>query len=731
MKITIDNFQGIAPKIADDKLPIGGAQTAENTRIDGGDVRAYNNPLYTAALSSSAYVSLFRFYENLTNHWVALTDNVQTARSPMAQDTYERMYIFGQTEPRVYANDIVSATFDPTTDYYKLGITAPTTALTVERSGSTERYYTYTFINTYGEEGPPLTPVGGTDVNDSTPTLTTIHACPASRRIAGIRVYRTASGTDGTASYRFVCEATYFSTAVAYDEGDYVIYSATPNTDSFGLFKCTSTHAAGAWNASHFTAGDAVADADLGSVLTTTYYDPPPTGLKGVVLHPGGFLVGFKGNEVYLSASGLPYAWPESYRKTVEGTIVGLGIIGDTIVVLTDGYPYLFTGTYPDQMTKNLIPRMAPCLKKESIVSNDEGVFYASREGLMRVYLVGIENVTQDVFRPDQWASYYPETMHGQFYYGKYFGWYSSTTSGGIIIDFVNKNVSTTSLKAYAGYISTDGKYYLIVDDETNVGNKCIKEWEGDPYNYLTGVWKSGKIILPARTTFTAGRVFLDSGFYDDCMALQESNDYILNQNATLYDQSTPSITGTSATFIGEAGDTIKVTLNGIAYDDIDVSYCTDTTTVASLINAAIGTTRATTTDDDYLKIMGGINMYQASIADGTSTGQAVVHQLFPSATGRAKKSIGLGGSLNACSVNTRSINSNTISNVDDLDINNAVAFKLYGDDEEKFSKTITSDDVFRITNGARIQTVEIQSIGNIPIRKIEIGTSITELVKE
>jgi len=727
MKITIDNFQGIAPKISPDKLPPGGAQVAENCYVGGKDLRPIRKPLRTAGLSNSAYQGLFVYKHGATSEWVALTDDVDVVRSPMNQDTYERLYYSGQAEPRVIANDILSTPFSIATDFYKLGIPAPTSAPTVERSGTTTRYYTYTFINAYGEEGPPIAPVGGTDVNDSTPTLTTLQACPEDRRITGVRIYRTSVGTAGTAEFRFVCEATYFSESTAYVQGDYVIYSATPSTNTFGLF-CTNAggHAAGAWNATHFTAGDAIADGDLGELLTTTDYDPPPAGLEGLLLHPGGFLVGFKGNVLYCSEPYLPYAWPEKYQKPVSGTIVGIGIVGDTIFALTDGYPWLFSGTAPDQMTKIVHPKMAPCLSKRSIASTERGVFYASYEGLMQATTSGIDNATKDVFRPDQWQEYYPAYMFGNYYQGKYFGWYNSGIDYGcMVMDMENGNVTRVNLKALAGYLSTDGKYYLVMEEDGDATTYCVKEWEGDQYNLLSYNWKSGKIVTGQKSALSVMRTYIDNDFYDAVIQEQEDNDYLVDLNKDLFDDSTPSIIGTASTFTGAPGNVIDVTLNGIVYNNIDVSGCTDVQGVAAAINARIGTTRATVTTGGLLKITGGIDMMNVTVSDG------VVASLFSSAAGRQDGGASLGGKLNDSAFNSMAFNGNSIQSVRDLDINSSITVRLYSDGEQRAEKTISDDNIYRVPMGYRGDIIEIAVSGNIPVRKAEAASSAASIMGE
>jgi hypothetical protein len=124
--------------------------------------------------------------------------DVDIVRSPIVNDSYDRYYWAGDGRPRMntYAN-IYAGTPGP----YFLGVPAPTNALSVAPPAGTDetRAYVYTFVTTFGEEGPPSPPVVATG-DAGTWALTnmdTVVPDAASRPPNfKINIYRTVSGSD-------------------------------------------------------------------------------------------------------------------------------------------------------------------------------------------------------------------------------------------------------------------------------------------------------------------------------------------------------------------------------------------------------------------------------------------------------------------------------------------------------------------------------------------------------
>ena len=543
--------------MAAQSLAYNEAQVASNCKLFKGDLRSFRATEKQDALTlTDTAKTLFIYEENSNENWVESANDLDFVKSPISGEAYERVYFTGETEPRFFANDNVSSPFDATTDYYKLGIPAPTTAPTVTSTGggSTYRGYVYAFVNSYGEEGPP-SPVGSdNDWSSGYVTIDSIEAAPADRAIDKIYLYRTNASASGTAEFQFVCEATWFDAAESYVVGDYVIYS----TD---LYECTTNHS-GAWNAGNFTQGESEADADLLSVFPKTNYDPPPTDLTSLVLHPSGSLCGISGNKLYMSEPYQPHAYPTDYIIAFDSTPVSIEVFGSVIVVATDGYPqYLVYGDYPGQMSRERLARHYPCTSKRGMVAAEDGVFYPSKEGLVFVSNSGADIVTKELLSSDEWSDYSPNTMLGVFYEKKYIG-FDSVGDQGFVIDFQDGYFVSLTVFAHACYLADDGTLYLTLDDtdlfdeENPPANTplCVSEWEGSTTSYLQYTWRSKRFILNRPTNFSAALIIVDQSPYDAAAELFD----LATLNASLFSASLEGAIGLNAIGIKAiAGDTL------------------------------------------------------------------------------------------------------------------------------------------------------------------------------
>ena len=97
MKIIANEFRGIQPKIANDKLPANMAQTAENCKTSSGEIRAIRRSTADVLLPGSSYETFFEYITGGSGDWVYFDGTVFAVRSPVADDTFERMYFMGES----------------------------------------------------------------------------------------------------------------------------------------------------------------------------------------------------------------------------------------------------------------------------------------------------------------------------------------------------------------------------------------------------------------------------------------------------------------------------------------------------------------------------------------------------------------------------------------------------------------------------------------------------------
>lgn len=266
-----------------------------------------------------------------------------------------------------------NSTFDPALAQITGSITATAGKVEVNLetlSDYTEaRAYTYTYVNQYGEEGPPSLPVS-VDVGDGQVVRLRYVPPPVNHPyipISRIRWYR----ASVSGSYAFVAEHTV--------------------------------------NQNNPTFVDDVSTGALGEALSTNDFFPPEQNLRGLCRMPNGVLAAFKDNEVHFSVPYLPYAWKSYTIQTTETRVVDICPFESGLYVVTTAHPVIVTGVDPDSMTMQKIPAVQAGVSKGCMTNVGPYVAYASHDGI--VVLRGLDaslelslkfftrDVWQDLFR--------------------------------------------------------------------------------------------------------------------------------------------------------------------------------------------------------------------------------------------------------------------------------------------------------------------------------------------
>jgi hypothetical protein len=399
--------------------------------------------------------------------------------------------------------------------YYQMGVPAPTGAPTLVKSGGSgtvheDRVYIYTYISTFGavlEESAPSPPASIASIEpNATVTVSAFSTAPttaAGYNITAIRIYRAVAGT-ASINYYYVGQV-----------------AVTPST---GV--ATGTFA------------DTVLSANLGVILTSLYYTPPPSTLTGLVAMPNGILAGFTGNQVWFCEPYLPHAWPSIYTLTVDASIVGLGVFGQSLVVCTTRRPYVITGSTPGSMTQEKLTLFEPCSSKKSIASDQYGVLYASPNGIVSIGQGMQEVVTRALFTRDEWSTYLPTTMVGVIYQNMYLAFYSSgsVNSALVITRGDNPPLVTLQLAATCVFIdrSTANVFYI-----NSVDNK-IYQLDADQVNNIFFEWKSKKFVLPAPTNFAAFKLQADWNYIADVASYNAALAAIIAANQAIWASGVP-----------------------------------------------------------------------------------------------------------------------------------------------------------------------------------------------
>jgi hypothetical protein len=165
-----------------------------------------------------------------------------------------------------------------------------------------------------------------------------------------------------------------------------------------------------------------VKDEDAGEVLTEI--ESSPSDLQCILDVPGAFYCGFAKSSpktVMFSEIDLLYSWPIAYRYDVKDNIVALAVTGNTVFALTDGWPYVLSGTAPESMTVTKLAGPAACVAPRGVCVFRNAVYYVSNAGLMTIYANATagtvcENLTDKIFTKEQWQEFNPAScVMGQF----------------------------------------------------------------------------------------------------------------------------------------------------------------------------------------------------------------------------------------------------------------------------------------------------------------------------
>lgn len=378
--VSVKSFGGMIPAIDDRLLPDTAAALSQDAWTYAGTVFGFPEVKELHSLVNPAAVTVYRIpelYENAAylygSTWLEFENpDTDVIRALVFDDEFDRYYWASSSGAPKYNT---RARIENSDAEWLLGVPTPA-SITVTPTGgvgaSTTRAYGITRVSAYGEEGAMLASDATVGKVDDTWGIT-FPAVAASddggagddRYLTHTNIYRTVVGTSGVATYFFVAQ---------------VAYSATSYND---------------------TASDDTVAAN--AQLESQFWTPPPDDLEGWVVMSNGIVAGWRNTEVWFSEPYRPHAWPVSYVLTVEFPIVGLGVIGQTLVVCTSGYPVGMTGTHPAFMTSNSLNNLEPCISRGSIISAPEGVYYASLNGLVRVANGQAQNVTKDLVTRDRW----------------------------------------------------------------------------------------------------------------------------------------------------------------------------------------------------------------------------------------------------------------------------------------------------------------------------------------
>lgn len=386
-------------------------------------------------------------------------------------------------------------------------VTAPVAALTYETVDKDKltRLYVYTYVTSFGEESQPSPASNLIDWQDGmTVTLSGFVVPAAGRGITKQRIYRSQTSSTGGNLF-FIAERDV---------------SAADFIDNIDID-------------------------DFAEILASTDWDAPPDDLDGLVEMPNGMMAGFSGKEICFCEPFFPHAWPIKYRLTVAYQPVALGTFGTTLVVMTNGLPYVISGTAPENMIQERVDINLPCINRRGVVDLGSAVAYPSQDGLVTIGSNGPKVITSGLMSREDWLATSPATFVAGQYNARYFASYSYLDSSGeellgtFIIDMTGIDpflIRTSEQSSACFYDIKDSALYMLQD-----GNIVQYDAIGKPNKVMT--WRSKMFVLPAPTNY--GVIKIESGdttTSEEQDAIDQMNAEIAAENAVLFAE--PSIFG-------------------------------------------------------------------------------------------------------------------------------------------------------------------------------------------
>ena len=529
MLISLTQFAGMSPKTAKRLLNQTDAQVAYDTKLYSGCLKPYAADLREVSFSSAQPSSIYLYTRSdNTKQWVYSTKDIDTAPSPIADNSGRRVYVTGLgASLQAFDSTVLLPTAKSldTIQPITVGIERPATpALAIGGTGTGQvetRVYAVCYVRTWSDGKDDIGVLSAPATNG---TKTTIDVLPgqtvtvsnikkptdSTSKCTKIRVYRSAVTSTGDATFRFVTE--------------------------FPIDHTQTLPAGVTWNAgtSSFTFVDSVAGVNLGETSESDLWTAPVEGLTGLVSLSNGVFAAFKGKTVYFCEPYQVHAWPLEYSVTVDYDIVGLGCFGNSVVVCTKGKPFILTVSDPSTVVARPIQEHAPCVSKNSIVSLNGAVVYATANGLVSVDTTAPLLLTRKLLSKDEWKWFNPSTLNSVYYNNMYFGFYNTTKGapgGGLIVDTTITSGSLVRLSKWCSAIhvdpATDQMYLCYYDEYLRV--YCVYKFDGGTDGQRRYTWKSKEFTSnQGLGTFSAARV----DFYDTLTSTQDELNSTILSNA-------------------------------------------------------------------------------------------------------------------------------------------------------------------------------------------------------
>jgi len=502
VQLKIDNFHGIQPRVHPSLLADGMAVKAHNCRLKSGKLVPLRQPAAAsnvkihleAGLGSIADAkSLYAWKHtdangNVSIDFLAFPGIVDFAEGNIADDEYDRLFVTGETGVAFKDENNKTWPNSPAVYFYsrsgsaiasksvcKNPIPAPVVSHDTNAAPDMGKtvYYTFFFVSWVDVNGyeSGLSPASFNSSSD----------------IGG--------DPNGTGAFLVNAGQTIKFAAMPSIPNDamkvYVYAAATGSSEASDGIQFFVERPASMARSSGFSA--AFVPENLGE--SEPGIESPPGDLAGMQFVAGGFYAAFSKSSphtVMFSDIGIVTSWPNAYRYDVKDNLVALATTSNSVFALTDGWPWVLSGTAPESMTVAKLAGPAACVSPRGVCVYRNSVYYASNEGLMAIVNDAnagtvCTNITQKIFTKDQWLAKNPKSCMMAQHDGALFLFFNDSSGNpleGLVIDLMESADSVTTHDEAASCVCqdnrTDTMYFVRATPSAPVSASDEGEEEGN-----------------------------------------------------------------------------------------------------------------------------------------------------------------------------------------------------------------------------------------------------------
>jgi hypothetical protein len=505
-------FQGTIPQREDHDLPDSNGTQCTNATLDRGSI----GPIKGMTLVEDLGAGPLRTIYKMGDLWLRWEGVRHVVKAEMANSDHRIYWTSGALDFPKQSNATLSAAYF---NYYRLGVKSPlvcyptTSALTMSPLGTGDGEivqnvsYVYTYVDALGGESAPSAPTANYDAQGGQYMVLQNFQVPnkptCGSVITHIRVYRLEDDGAGGSQYMLIAVRPVNLTAnEVYDVP--VSLLPTPWVRVYDANAPTSPVAL---------------TSSISESLPSEGWAHLPDSAALLTQWQNGVLASALGNEIFVSEPLIHYAWPISYRALTDGTIKGLGVCRESLIVPTDSYPYVLGGSDPANMYLEKLPFKQACLGgSRAILSTPDGVIYPSPDGLYIVDGPSGRLMTEQLISKDQWASSYHPADILSFAYDEEGYFFRTGYPTGFIIDLAAPN-SLREIDLMAGTNDWLGLWHTFYDAANDTLYLLIYSGLTETYQIysaftdstlLPWTWRSKLYRYPQPISMSTARVFAD-----------------------------------------------------------------------------------------------------------------------------------------------------------------------------------------------------------------------------